>query len=96
VPRVNLGPGDHGDLPVTFAGNTIQQAVTFKNAGTLTLSTTGCHVYIFVDGSDVGQIKVVDGFPPKSFAVVTGQNYDVLVAGTTDAQPSGTIHYSFA
>lgn len=95
MPRINLKSGDHGDLPVTFAGNTIQQAVTFQHAGTLTLSTTSCHVYIFIDGSDAGQIKVVDGASPKSFAVTTGQTYDVEVAGTTDAQPSGVIHYSF-
>jgi hypothetical protein len=98
MPRVNLDFGDSGDLPVTFAGDTIQQAATFKRTGVLTLSTTGCHVYIFdpAISSTIERAKIVDGAAPRLFPVTASQNYDVRVAGTSDAQPSGVIHYSFA
>jgi hypothetical protein len=98
VPRINLHAGDSGDLPVTFAGDAIQQAVTFTKTGVLTLSTTGCHIYIY-DTTNVPALevaKVVNGAAPRSFDVLNGHNYDVIVAGTTNAQTSGVIHYAFA
>lgn len=94
--RINLRPGDSGDLPVTFAGDTIQQAVTFQNAGTITLSTTGCSVYVtdVATGKDIA--KIISGRAPIPIVVARNQLLDVLVAGTTAAAPSGVIHYSFA
>lgn len=92
--RINLRPGDSGDLTVTFAGDTIQEAITFQNNGTLTVSTTGCSIYPFLNGVELN--KVVHGQPARTFAVLRNQTYDVNVVGTTDAQPSGVVHYSFA
>ena len=94
--RINLHSGDAGDLPVTFQGGTRQQAVTFANSGVLTLSTTDCHVYVYDGDTGVELTKVANGTPPQNFTVNAGQNYDVMVVGTTAAKPSGVIHYSFA
>lgn len=92
MPRVQVRRGDSGDLPLTFQGSTIQQAVLFRDAGTATISPTDCHVYVYLDGVEFS--KIVNG-STVSFPVAAGTLFDVVVAGTTDAQPSGSIHYSF-
>lgn len=91
--RIQVRLGDSGDIPLSFAGNTIQEAVLFRDTGTITVSPTDCHIYVFVDGLEF--TKIPNGTTAQ-FPVANGTLFDVVVAGTTDAQPNGSIHYSFA
>lgn len=94
MPTVNLRPGDSGTVQVTFQGDTWQQFVTPRNAGTITLSPVDCSVYVQdpVSGDDLA--KVVHG-TTQSFPLVAQRDYLVKVAGTTDAQPNGHVDYGF-
>lgn len=95
---INIRPGDSGTLPVAFLGNVKQDAWTARNSGTLTVTTHGCALYLF-DASDPQNLVEMRKFlrdTTSSVALVAGHPYQVIVVGTTDAQPSGTVDWSFA
>jgi hypothetical protein len=95
---INIRPGDSGTLTAAFLGNVKQDAWTPRNSGTLTVITRGCGFYLF-DASDpqnLVELRKLLRDTTSSVALVAGHPYLVLVIGTTDAQPSGTVDWSFA
>lgn len=91
--RRQIRLGDSDDIPVTFQGDAVQEFVVFRDTGTVTVTTTDCSLYAFVDGV---QFTKVPRNTTRSYPIQAGSTFDVQVAGTTDAQPNGSVHYSFA
>lgn len=96
MPTINIRPGDSGTIPVHFQDSDFQQFVTPRNSGTLTLTTTNCSLYIYDGATDppTELIKAVNGVQ-RSIILVADHPYMVQVAGTTDANPNGSVAWSF-
>jgi hypothetical protein len=89
--RFQIRLGDSGDVPVSYQSSVVQQFVTIRDTGTMTVTTSNCSVYAFLNGVEYTKV------PRNStliFPVQGGMTLDVQVAGTTVEQPNGNIHYS--
>lgn len=89
--RFQVRSGDSGDVPVTFEGGTVQEFVVFRDTGTITVTTTACSLYAYLNGIEFAKVPRDS---TRAYAVQNGMTFDVIVTGTTDAQPSGSVHYS--
>jgi hypothetical protein len=90
--RIQIRIGDSGDVPVTFAGDTIQQLITCRDNGTVTVTTSNCSLYPFLNGVPLAKCPRDS---TRSYLVQAGQTFDVQVTGTTDANPNGNVHYDY-
>lgn len=96
MPTINIKPGDTGTVPVSFSGGNLQEFVTPRNDGTFTMTPTNCQLYIY-DAATNPPTELQKVLRDRSTAIpVTGGHpYMVLVVGTTDAQPTGSIAWRF-
>jgi hypothetical protein len=93
MPRLTVRLGDPDrDVPVTFDAGNVQQFVAIGDNGTITLTTTNCSIYAYLNGVEFAKVPRDS---TRSYPVLKGQTFDVLVTGTTDANPTGNVHYSF-